>query len=57
MRSVLWALGASFLTVPDPNWDNVPNINARMADGVVGISQYNLASNWGSAIASVVLLY
>jgi hypothetical protein len=40
------------LTVPDPNWDNVTNINARMTDGVVGISQYNPASR-GSTIASV----
>jgi hypothetical protein len=38
---------------PDPNWDEATNINARMADGVVSISQYNPASSWGSTIASV----
>jgi hypothetical protein len=36
---------------PDPLWDNPTNINARMADGVTAISQYNAASNWGSTIA------
>jgi len=38
---------------PDPNWDTASNINARIADGVVAISQYNPASNWGATIASV----
>jgi hypothetical protein len=38
---------------PDPNWDNATNINARMANGVVSISQYNPASTWGTTIASV----
>jgi hypothetical protein len=38
---------------PDPAWDNAININARMADGVVAISQYNPASSWGSTISSV----
>jgi hypothetical protein len=38
---------------PDPNWDAAANINARMADGVVSISQYNPASTWGSTISSV----
>ncbi len=36
---------------PDPVWDNPTNINARIADGVIAISQYNAASNWGSTIA------
>ncbi len=37
---------------PDPAWDNPTNINARIADGVVGVSQYNPASNWGATIAA-----
>ena len=37
---------------PDPAWDNVTNINARIANGVIGISQYNAASNWGSTISA-----
>ncbi len=37
----------------DPAWDSPSNINARIADGVVSISQYNPASNWGSTIASI----
>ncbi len=37
---------------PDPAWDSVSNINARMLDGVVSISQYNPASNWGTTIAA-----
>jgi hypothetical protein len=38
---------------PDPAWDNPTNINARIADGVLSISQYNAASNWGATITSV----
>jgi len=38
---------------PDPNWDVAANINARMADGVVAITQYNPASSWGTTIANV----
>ncbi len=38
---------------PDPAWDSPTNINARMLDGVVSISQYNPASNWGTTIAGV----
>jgi hypothetical protein len=37
----------------DPNWDVVANINARIADGVVSIAQYNPNSSWGSTIASI----
>jgi hypothetical protein len=37
---------------PDPAWDNVTNINARIANGVISISQYNAASNWGATIAA-----
>ncbi len=38
---------------PDPAWDNPTNVNARIANGVLSISQYNAASNWGATIASV----
>jgi hypothetical protein len=38
---------------PDPAWDSPTNINARIANGVLGISQYNAASNWGATIATV----
>jgi hypothetical protein len=37
---------------PDPAWDNVTNINARIANGVLSISQYNAASDWGATISS-----
>jgi len=37
----------------DAAWDVAGNINARIADGVVGINQYNPNSSWGSTIAGV----
>jgi hypothetical protein len=37
----------------DQNWDNPDFINARIADGVVSISQYNPNSNWGNTIAQI----
>jgi hypothetical protein len=37
----------------DANWDSVANINARIADGVVAIAQYNPNSTWGSTISSI----
>jgi len=37
----------------DPAWDVAGNINARIADGVVGINQYNPNSSWGSTIAGL----
>ena len=38
---------------PDPNWDMPANINARIADGVVSITQYNPdASTWGATLAA-----
>jgi len=37
----------------DASWDDVNNLNARIADGVVSISQYNPKSDWGSTIASI----
>ena len=38
---------------PDPAWDTPANINARISDGVVSISQYNPASTWGTTIAGI----
>jgi hypothetical protein len=38
---------------PDPVWDTPANINARMADGVVSITQYNPSSTWGTTIAGI----
>jgi hypothetical protein len=37
----------------DTVWDVPSNINARIADGVVGISQYNPNSNWGNTISQI----
>jgi hypothetical protein len=37
----------------DPLWNVAANINARMADGVVSISQYNPSSDWGATIAAL----
>jgi hypothetical protein len=45
------AAGAS--SGEDANWNVAANINARIADGVMGICQYNPGSNWGSTIAGV----
>jgi hypothetical protein len=38
---------------PDPAWDSAANINARMLNGVVSISQYNPAGSWGTTIAGI----
>ena len=38
---------------PDTAWDVPANINARIADGVVSISQYNPSSSWGSTISGI----
>jgi hypothetical protein len=38
---------------PDAAWDTPANINARIDDGVVSISQYNPATNWGNTISGV----
>lgn len=40
-------------TYHDPTWDDVGNLNARIADGVVAISQTNPKPDWNSTIASV----
>ncbi|HTA88471.1 MAG TPA: hypothetical protein VK745_02805 [Polyangiaceae bacterium] len=37
----------------DPLWDMASNINARIADGVVSISQYNPNSDWGTTISGL----
>lgn len=34
----------------DNNWDSVANINARIADGVISVSQYNPNSNWATTL-------
>jgi hypothetical protein len=38
---------------PDAVWDDPNNINARIADGVTSISQYNPANDWGATIARI----
>ena len=37
----------------DPNWNVAANINARIADGVISISQYNPGGSWGNTISSI----
>jgi hypothetical protein len=37
----------------DPNWNNAQNINARIADGVISISQYNPGGSWGNTISGL----
>ena len=37
----------------DAAWDSVANINARIADGVTAIAQYNPSGSWGSTIAGI----
>jgi hypothetical protein len=37
----------------DPNWNVAANINARIADGVISICQYNPTSGWGNTIAGI----
>ena len=37
----------------DANWNVPANINARIADGVISISQYNPGNSWGSTISSI----
>ena len=37
----------------DANWDDVNNLNARLADGVLSISQYNPKSDWGDTIKNM----
>jgi hypothetical protein len=37
----------------DANWDSSDNLNARIADGVISISQYNPKNDWAATIKSV----
>jgi len=37
----------------DTVWNDPTNINARMADGVVSITQYNPTTSWGTTIAGI----
>lgn len=37
----------------DANWDSAENLNARVADGVIGISQYNPNGDWANTIKAV----
>ena len=37
----------------DSNWDVAANINARIADGVVAVTQYNPNSSWATTIGNV----
>ena len=37
----------------DAAWDNVNNINARIANGVVGITQYNPNGSWASTLTGI----
>jgi len=37
----------------DAVWNVAANINARMADGVISISQYNPTTTWGTTIAGI----
>jgi hypothetical protein len=38
---------------PDPAWDVADNIDARIADGVVSIAQYNPAAGWSGTISAI----
>jgi uncharacterized protein YcnI len=37
----------------DANWDAVTDLNARIADGVVSISQYNPKADWATTIKTI----
>jgi hypothetical protein len=37
----------------DSLWNSAANINARIADGVLSISQYNPTASWGATIAAL----
>jgi hypothetical protein len=38
---------------PDPAWDVAANLNARIADGVIAIAQYNPSPTWAATMTSV----
>jgi hypothetical protein len=44
---------AGSTTYHDATWDEVSNLNARIADGVIAISQVNPKNDWNSTITSV----
>jgi hypothetical protein len=37
----------------DANWDNVTNLNDRMAEGVIAIIQFSPKQDWGNTIKSI----
>jgi hypothetical protein len=37
----------------DPNWNLAANVNARITDGVISISQYNPSSGWANTISGL----
>jgi hypothetical protein len=37
----------------DASWDSAANINARIADGVIAITQYNPNSSWSTTIGNI----
>ena len=37
----------------DPNWNVAANVNARIADGVISISQYNPGGSWASTLSGL----
>jgi hypothetical protein len=37
----------------DANWDNITNLNARIADGVIAIIQFSPKGDWGNTIKSI----
>lgn len=37
----------------DPAWDDINNVSARIADGVVSISQYNPKQDWATTITGL----
>jgi hypothetical protein len=37
----------------DASWDSVENLNARLSEGVLGISQYNPKGDWANTIKSI----
>jgi hypothetical protein len=38
----------------DPNWDDAANVNARIADGVISVTQYTpTAGTWGATLSAL----
>ncbi len=38
---------------PDPAWDVAANIDARIADGVMSIAQYNPSATWAATLSAI----